>query len=118
MSEADKTKISFHPPTFQAYETPQGWLQHDAACHALFYYYLIARRNFEEHIKDPIVYEGDADPEVNFKQLFSSIAIAYGVQPEKMLRFWSNIDLQCGVLKLPKLPEEYRFNKVPEIRSQ
>jgi len=110
--------ITFTPPTFGAYEQPNGWLIRETACHALFYYYLIARHNYEEHIKDPIVYEGDADPETNFKQLFNSIALAYGVAPEKMLQFWSNIDLQCDVLELPKLPEKYRFNKTPEIRSQ
>lgn len=110
--------ITFNPPTFGEYEQPKGWLIREPACHALFYYYLIARRNYEEHIKDPIVYEGDLDPEVNFKQLFSSIALAYGIEPEKMLKFWSNVDLQCGILDLPKLPEEYRFNKAPEIRSQ
>ncbi len=108
----------FQPPTFGEYEQPNGWLVREAACHGLFYYYLIARKNFEEYVKDPIVYEGDKDPETNFQQLFSSIALAYGVEPEKMLKFWSNVDLQCDVLKLPKLPEEYRFNKTPEIRSQ
>lgn len=110
--------VSFHPPTFQDYETPKGWLQHDPACHALFYYYLIARRNYEEDIKDPIVLEGDKDPELNFKQLFTSIALAYGVAPDKMLKFWSNVNLQCDLLKLPQLPESYCFKHVPEIRSQ
>ncbi len=113
-----KTQISFHPPTFQDYESPNGYLAHDAACHALFYYYLIARKSYEDNVKHPIVLEGDADPELNFKQLFTSIALAYGVDPDRMLKFWSAVNLQCGVLDLPKLPETYMFKHVPEIRSQ
>ena len=114
----NKTHITFHPPTFIWYEPPNGFLAHDAACHALFYYYLTARTNYEDNVKDPVVLEGDPDQELNFKQLFTSIALAYGVEPDKMLKFWSNVNLQCGVLELPQLPEEYMFKHVPEIRSQ
>ncbi len=113
-----ETQIVFQPPTFVEYEAPNGYLVHHNACHALFYYYLAARRNYEYNVKDPVVLEGDPDQEVNFKQLFTSIALAYGVEPDQMLRFWANVNLQCGVLDLPELPEKYMFKHTPEIRTQ
>ncbi len=112
--------VSFHPPTFQDYEQPRGWLTHDKACHALWYYYVVASNNYREHIEDPIVYEGDLDTIPDFSQLFTSIAVAYGVQPEEMIKFWSNVDMQCQMMDLSKLPmnDKFRFNKKPEIRTQ
>ncbi len=112
--------ITFHPPTFVEYETPRGWLQHDQACHALWYYYIVASNNYREHIADPIVLEGDPDVIPDFSQLFTSIATMYGVQPEKMVKFWSNVDMQCRTLKIALLPmnDQFRFNKKPEIRTQ
>lgn len=107
-------------PAFNEYNVPNGWLQNDPACHALWYYYLIARRVYEECILDPVVYEGDKDPEYNFQQMFTSTAFAYGVAPERMIKFWSNVDMQCSTMQLPKMPEgdQYRFNKTPEVRTQ
>ena len=61
MSDKPTGTIIFTPPTFRAYEVPNGWLKHDQACHALWYYYLIALNNYIEHIEDPIVLEGDPD---------------------------------------------------------
>jgi len=110
--------IVFEPPTFVDYEQPKGYLVHDPACHALWYYYVVASNNHAEHILNPIVLEGDADQEVNFKQLFTSIALSYGVEPERMLKFWKNVDAQCLRLDVGQLPEKYRFSDVPEIRTQ
>jgi len=112
--------ITFTPPTFEEYETPRGWLQHDPACHALWYYYITASNNYREHIEDPIVLEGDPDVIPDFSQLFTSIAMMYGVQPEKMIQFWSNVDMQCRTLEIVLMPmnDKFRFNKKPEIRTQ
>ncbi len=112
--------ISFHPPTFVAYEKPRGWLTHDKACHALWYYYIIASNNYREHIADPIVLEGDPDVLPDFSQLFTSIATMYGVQPEEMIKFWVQVDLQCLKMELTELPkhDKFRFDKKPEIRTQ
>jgi len=112
--------IKFTVPRFDTYIIPAGWLSIDTPCHALFYYYLAARRTYENDVKDPIVYEGEPDPEVNFRQLFTSIAVAYGVQPEHMLKYWINVDMQCDLLHIPRLPAEdkYRFDTVAEIRTQ
>lgn len=112
--------IKFTMPIFQQYLAPEGFLVRDKACHALFYYYLIAHNTYETHIKDVIVYEGDPDPQYNFKQMFSSAAACYGVQPEQMVQFWRNVDMQCDLLGLPILPDEerFRFNRTPELKTQ
>ncbi len=112
--------VEFNGRIFIEYLTPNGYLINDPACHGLFYYYLIARKNLEQYEIDPIIYEDEPWPDINFKQLFSSIAIAYGVEPERMTKFWVNVDMQCDVLNLPRLPgdERIRFNKVAEIRTQ
>ncbi len=112
--------ITFHPPTFEAYESPNGYLVHQSACHALWYYYVTASNNYREHIQDPIVYEGDPDVIPDFRQLFTSIATMYGVQPEAMIKFWHNVDLQCDKLGVVRMPthDKFRFNKVPEIKTQ
>jgi len=115
----EEATIKFTMPVFNGYLVPDGFLMNDLACHALWYYYLIARGTYETHILDPIVYEGDKDPEFNFRQMFTSVATSYGVQPEVMIKFWNNIDLQCWALQLPTLPDEdkYRFNVTAEIKT-
>lgn len=114
-------QINFQMPIYSFLIAPNGFLTHDKECHALWHYYTLARRNYEEEFKDTlIIYEGDPDPVYNNRQLFMSIATAYGVQPERMIKFWKNVDMQCTVSDLPKLPDEdrFRFNHTPEIKSQ
>lgn len=97
-------------PIFEQYIIPLGLFTPNPIEHALFYYYLNARRTYEEHVLDsPIVMEGDSDPEYNFHELFNSIAGLYGVKPEEMIQAWSIIDRQCEVLDLPLLPHEYQY---------
>lgn len=108
-----------HNQFFTQYNMPIGFLVKDSACHALFRYYLMARQTYETHVLDPIVYEGEKDPEYNFKQLFSSVAKMYGVEPEHMTKYWINVDMQCDLLGLPLMPDEekYRFDRVQEIKT-
>ena len=120
---SDKLKvmrIKFTPHLFPDYVRPLGMLVEHKACHALFYYYLISRKSYEDIILDPIVLEGEKDPEFNFHQLFKSIATAYGVEPEQMIKFWANVDAQCAMLQLPKLPEGdcFRFDGVPDLTTE
>ena len=100
---------------FGDYIKPLGVFTHELETHALFYYYLIARRAYEENIKDePIVYEGHKDPEVNFQQIFISVASMYGIEPSAMSRRWELIDQQCLLAGLPLMPNEdkYRHNAI------
>lgn len=105
-------------PVFPEYMTPNGYLDASPETHALFFYYLNARRVYETYILDaPIVYEGDPDPEYNLEQLFNSTAMLYDVRPENMANAWIQVDKQCDLLKIPKLPNEvkYRFNYTHNI---
>lgn len=110
-------KIDLNPPFFLGYQQPYGFLDSSREAHGLWNYYLCARNAYETHNFDVIVLEGEKDPEVNFQQLFTSMAQIYGVQPEAMAKCWKMIDLQCVSINLPKLPDEerYRFNRVSFI---
>ncbi len=100
------TTIQFEPIRFNDKLPPRGFLIDDSGCHALYYYSIVARRVQEANSNDPnlqqIRYEGDLDETVNFKQLFLSVAKMYGVEPERMERFWKNVDAQLFVVdKVP-----------------
>lgn len=92
------------PPIFERYMQPFGGLNAERETHALFYYYLLARKNWEDEIGG-IVYEGSPDPIFAYLQLFKSIANLYGVEPEAMEKCWSEVDYTCAMHDLPKLPE-------------
>lgn len=117
LEEIDGKKIQWEPRLFMDYVRPAGWLERDTSCHGLFFYYLQARLAYENIIKDPAFLEGHLDPEINLKQLFTSIARMYGTTPEKMVKFWSNVSMQCLALKLPELPDRYKFNSKIEIET-
>ena len=116
----DKINIAFDPPLYeQLIPENGGFLPRDISAHALWYYYLIARTNWEKEM-DPIVLEGDIDPVYDYKQLFTSVAIIYGTTPEVMVKHWPQVDFQATMLGVPKLPNEdrYRFNRIAEIKTQ
>lgn len=110
--------IRFDMPRFDALVKPQGWLDADIACHALWYYYTLARLNYEECEKDVIVLEGDPDPQFDNFQLFKSISMIYGTSPERMLKFWPNVRMQATALNLPALPKKYMYDGIAEIKTQ
>lgn len=105
---------------FERYIIPNGFLPRDIAAHALFRYYVSARQIYEEIILDPIVYEGDEDPVFNLEELFKTFALAYGTEPERMIKFWPAVDMQCVLLRIPKMPEgdRFRFNHIPNIKIE
>ena len=110
-------EIRFNPPFFTAYLQPLGFLTEDYATHALWNYYLCARRAYEIHELDPLKLEGEWEVHPRYLQIFTSIARMYEVKPEEMAKCWDLIDAQCNSLKLPKLPNEerYRFNRIAVI---
>lgn len=118
MTVSDALTIVYTPQIFTPFIYPDGMLDQDMACHALWFYYLNAMDTYENQIRDQIVYEGDPDPELNFMQIFSSAALIYGVEPERMLKFWGNVDAQAKKLNYPELMERYKFKSTPEIRTQ
>lgn len=115
-----KLKVSFQPVIYHDLIAPKGFLNSEPACHALWTYYTMARMNSEK-INETIVVEGDTSDHAhlyNFIQLMRSIALVYGVQPERMVKFWKNVDLTCHVLGLPRLEMKYRLDTVPELKTQ
>lgn len=111
---SNKPPITFEPILFPGYIVPNGFLDRNRESHALWFYYLHARGTWENNVQNnPWVYEGDLDPGFNFRQLFNSIALIYGVEHSAMAKCWPMIDLQCLALQLPTLPDEerYRFNR-------
>ena len=88
-----------------------GLLEHSPECYALWWYYGTAYNVYVHRVRDKILYEGEAEPNTNFKQLFNNIARAYGVEPEAMIRYWPVIDAECGRQMLPLMPVGYRFDK-------
>lgn len=97
---------------------PNGFLSPTRESMACWYYYVLARRNWEE-CKDALFIEGHDDPSFNFRQLFTSIAKIYGVEPEGMAKCWKGVDLTAFALGLPQLPDEerYRFDRVEVITT-
>ena len=118
MADGRKMVVQFHAINFSPYNQPSGWLINDRACHALFYYYLIARNNYEREMVDPIVIEGHVSEHYDYKGLFQRVAQIYGVDPERMLRFWSNVNMQAEMMALPLLPDEdrYRHNAIMNVK--
>ena len=112
MTNDQKSAIKTFAPRFSDLVILNGGKLPDRpACHALWYYFVTARRNWEKQ-GNPIVLEGDADPEYNYKQLYTSVAFWFGVSPEEMNKYWSAVDDQCLVLGLPILPHSLRFTGI------
>ena len=110
-------------PFFMGYTTKAGGCLPDLPeAHALWYYYVLARRQYEEiEIGYEVQYDlGQVSSGVNYKQLADTIAWMYGVKLYEMIRMWQYVDAQAKLLSLPLLPdtERYRFNKPYEINHK
>lgn len=109
------SNFRFDPPVFVGYMEPHGWLTAEPETHALFNYYLCARKTVEENWTELLAYEGEEDSGHNFKQLFTSVARMYNVAPEAMAKCWDRIDKQCDLLHLPRMPDEERYRFSSQI---
>jgi len=115
--------IYLEPPIFTKYITPNGVFpigtKDNIGIHGLWYYYISALEIYK-FVIDDIQYEDEPNKEdmFNLSQLFTSTAVLYGVNPEQMTRYWELIDEQAEILELPILPDSFKFNTVPEIKTQ
>lgn len=133
----DLKNVQFDAPYFDAYvRAPdvfsalarenlgmvKGWLCKTMECHACFYYAMTARRNYEQYVLgfEVQLEEIDYTSKTDFKHCFDTIILLYGAQPEKVISHWSCVDRQMKELGISLLPDEekYRFNNVPEIKTQ
>ncbi len=96
--------ITLSPPIFYQYIVPNGYLTPEIEVHALWYYYLCANKAMRQAENDFRLESQDMPMEINYRQIFTSIAHMYNVDTEKMNNCWPQIDKQCELLNLPKLP--------------
>lgn len=102
-------------PFFQQYIQPFGFLDKSPECHALWWYYVNARKTLSKYYdKMEVVLEGEKDPEFNLEQLFTSIAFQYCVIPEHMAKCWDLVDAQAAALRMPLMPfgSKYRHQTI------
>lgn len=110
---------SVKPTIFVELLPPNGVLHEHPACHALWQYAYFVHKRIDD--KDGPQYEDDPIDlmRVNeLKQTFTSLAILYGTTPERMLRFWKNVDCQMSLMHSKKIPKKFRFDDIPEVKTQ
>ena len=86
-----------------------GFLPNANEAHALMYYAFQAVKIRASRGNIPVL-EGDPDPTENPKQVFTSVATWYGVDPHKMSNYWQPVNAQLQVLGIePIVEEEYKL---------
>lgn len=110
----DSLRVRIIAPYYPLFIEPDGYLTRDDACHALMHYATTARNNWELEA-ETIRLEDEHDREINYHQLFHSIARLHGVEPEVMSKFWWQIDLQFAAMQLPLVHQSIRFDKIVRI---
>ncbi len=88
-------------------------LLNTSACQALWWYYVNAKRTYDNNIATSHqVYEDEKDHSYNFKLLYYSTMRLYGADPEIATSYWPVIDAQAIKLGLPLLMDNpvYRHN--------
>ena len=96
-----------NPAFFPSYVRPHGYLCEDAACHALWLYYVTARRTWEEE-RNMLTLRLEDEPEpvpATYRNILAGIAPVYGVQPEEMTKHWAHVDRQCDYLEMPRMED-------------
>lgn len=114
--EINGLKIELTPLVFVDHLPPEGFLSREMACHALWYYYIIAlsaRRVVGKSIDDQTIEydaESSAAPPLwmdkRYNAQYESVAILYGVSPQEMKAYWPNVKLEINRLGLTPVPSE------------
>jgi len=114
--EINGLKIQLTPLVFVDHLPPDGFLVREMACHALWYYYIIAlsaRKAVGRGPEDQII-EYDAESSAaaplwmdkRYNAQFESVALLYGVSPNDMKGYWPNVKLEITRLGLTPVPHE------------
>lgn len=112
-----KAHMQLNPPHFNGVTIPNGFIPNEKSGQACWYYYLLAQKANEKENCDSLVqYEGDPLYVPKYNRIFRSVCTLYGIEPGELSHHWRAVDMQCTMQRLPKLPERYRFNKIPEIK--
>src|ERR1044072_8148942 len=112
-------KIQFQCPIFVDQMPPTGFLVREPACHALWWYYMLAmsaRAKVGKSIDDQIIEynaeSGEAPPlwmDKRYNAQIKSIAMLCGVAVEDMLAFCPAVKLEISRLGMPPVPGEIEF---------
>lgn len=117
---ADQPSITYEYPYFECYLEPNGALKIDRACHACFYYAMLAAKAIQlqgDGIESQtIIYKvGDTPPpwfEANLANLAKSVAIMYALEnPDSFMNYKKEAWYQAQQLGVD-VPE-YVFNVRP-----
>ena len=104
--------------SFNELTRPNGFLDPHPGCQGLWYYCVLIKGQRLEEL-DPLQYDDVWPPRVTMsKELFTSIALMYGIAPEVMVKFWPHVDMQCTMMGSPKVHADLRHDKIPEIKTQ
>jgi hypothetical protein len=120
--EINGLKIELNPMVFVDQMAPTGFLSKDDACHALWYYYILAengRAAFAGGIENQIIEHETGmtamDPgyglwmDKHYSKQARSVAFLYGLEsPEQMWPFWPNVALEANRLMMPAPRDEYK----------
>lgn len=92
--------------------TAEGCLPKEPAAHALWHYYGIALKAWDNSNHQEI-YEGDPDADFHAEAVFKGIAMAHGCNPDDMLQYWSAVEAQAMMLGSERtaLPPKFKFNR-------
>ncbi len=105
-------KMNLTPLYFRDHVAPTGYLTHDMACHACWYYFMLATNAKTAVGKGPedqiIEYNAESLTDVplwqdtHFNQQAKSVAFLYGLEsPDEMFKFWPNVKMECFRLGFP-----------------
>lgn len=111
MMDVSGLKINMRAPFFQDHLMPDGFLTRDMACHACWYYYILAtnaRHNVGNSIDDQTIeYNAESMTDIplwrdkRFNQQAKSIALLYGLEsPDEMWKYWPNVKMEARRLNL------------------
>lgn len=121
------SSIIFEPPMFALHTEIHGGKLSSITRehHALWWYYVIAMRNYRDDEKgERVVYEGEPDLNPQYEQLFRRAAELYGVDVNTLANFWPVVDAEIDrwnswahvltkryreSVRLTKLPTKLRF---------
>jgi hypothetical protein len=104
----DQPKINYEFPYFPDQTAPKGNLINDSACHACWYYYLLAHKMWAKVGDQFGVLEGNPWLTKHYEQLAKSVAIMYGLNdPSEFMKYWPLIAMECSRLEMHQPVPEY-----------
>lgn len=120
LERAFQSSLQMQKPTiFVELLPPEGVLVENSACHALWQYAMLVHKRIDD--KEGPQYEDDPIDLMNVKDLqqtFMSLAVLYKTTPDQMIKFWPNVDLQMSLIGSRKIQKRFRFDTIPEVRTQ